>query len=192
MSYFNNKKNVEQYIKITEGYDGSKLINILKLHLKEGSTLLELGMGPGKDLDILKDYFKVTGSDNSKAFLDYYKENNNNANVLLLDAVTLDTTNTYDCIYSNKVLQHLNIDEHKKSIESQYRILNKDGRIFHTFWYGEGEEEYDGLRFTYYKEEDIKRLYSNKFDIIEIKRYDEEEEGDSIYIVAKKKHSKNT
>lgn len=39
---------------MAEGYDGEELIKILKEYLPEKSTLLELGMGPGKDLDILK------------------------------------------------------------------------------------------------------------------------------------------
>ena len=35
----------------------------------KGSTLLELGMGPGKDLDLLKKTYSVTGSDSSKIFV---------------------------------------------------------------------------------------------------------------------------
>ena len=30
MGYWNNKNNVEEYIKIAEGYDGKELIEILK------------------------------------------------------------------------------------------------------------------------------------------------------------------
>ena len=31
MSYYDDEKNVEQYIKMAEGYDGQLLINILRL-----------------------------------------------------------------------------------------------------------------------------------------------------------------
>ena len=55
MGYWNNKKNIEEYIKMSEGYDGRKLIKILKKFLPEGSSVLELGMGSGKDLDILNE-----------------------------------------------------------------------------------------------------------------------------------------
>ncbi len=58
MTYFNDKEKVSQYIEMAQGFDGKELIGILKKHLKEGSTVLELGMGPGKDLDILKSTIK--------------------------------------------------------------------------------------------------------------------------------------
>jgi len=72
MGYFDSEKTVEEYIEMVEGYDGAELINALKGYLPKGSTLLELGMGPGKDLDILKESYLVTGSDSSQIFVDRY------------------------------------------------------------------------------------------------------------------------
>ncbi len=46
MAYFDERKNVEDYIKMAEGYDGRELIAVLKKYLLAGSTVLELGMGP--------------------------------------------------------------------------------------------------------------------------------------------------
>ena len=63
MEYFDSREKVENYIKMVDGDDGRDLINILKKHLSPGSTVLELGMGPGKDLEILAETFSVTGSD---------------------------------------------------------------------------------------------------------------------------------
>ena len=54
---------------MAEGYNGKALIDILKKFLPKGSTILELSMGPGKDLNLLKKYYTVTGSDISKIFL---------------------------------------------------------------------------------------------------------------------------
>lgn len=51
---------VQEYIEMVEGYDGTELINVLKNYLPKGSSLLELGMGPGKDLDLLKKTYSVT------------------------------------------------------------------------------------------------------------------------------------
>ena len=107
MGFFDTKKGVEQYIKMAEGYDGAELIKILQKYLPANSTVLELGMGPGKDMDILKKSYAVTGSDNSQVFLDKYKEKYREADLLLLDAITLQTDRKFDCIYSNKVLHHL-------------------------------------------------------------------------------------
>ena len=88
MSYFDDEKNVFEYIKMAEAYDGKELIAVLQTHLKRGAKVLELGMGPGKDLDILNRSYKATGSDNSQVFLDIYRKKNKSANLLLLDAKT--------------------------------------------------------------------------------------------------------
>jgi len=62
---------------------------------------LELGIGLGKDFNILKKSYAVTGSDNSQVFLDKYKQKHPDADLLFLDAVTIQTDRKFDCIYSN-------------------------------------------------------------------------------------------
>ena len=74
MDYFDSEKNVIDYIKMVDGYHVTELINELRPYLKEGTTVLEIGMGPGVDLEILAKYYKVTGSDSSKIFVDRYKK----------------------------------------------------------------------------------------------------------------------
>ena len=69
MRYFDSEENVDAYIAMAEGYDGAELIALLRRYLPEGSSVLELGMGPGKDLDLLRPSYRVTGSDTSRAFL---------------------------------------------------------------------------------------------------------------------------
>jgi cyclopropane fatty-acyl-phospholipid synthase-like methyltransferase len=59
MGYFDERKNVDAYIQMAEGYDGRELITILKKRLPAGSTVLELGMGPGIDLDLLAESYTV-------------------------------------------------------------------------------------------------------------------------------------
>ena len=65
MMYFDDEKNVAEYIKMADGYDGREFIPILRAHLEDNATVLELGMGPGKDFELLSKYFRVTGSDRS-------------------------------------------------------------------------------------------------------------------------------
>ena len=187
MGFFDNENNVQEYLKIADGYDGTELIKILKTHLRKDASVLELGMGPGKDLDILKKSFKVTGSDSSEVFLDLYRKNNPDADVILLDAVTLKIDKQFDCIYSNKVLMHLKTEELKKSFLRQKQIVKKGGILFHSFWHGEKEEEFNGLRFVYYTEETIKKAIGDSFELIEFKQYKEMEKDDSFYIVLKNK-----
>lgn len=52
MGHLDVPANVRGYIRMAEGYDGAGLIAVLRKYLPAGSTLLELGMGPGKDLDL--------------------------------------------------------------------------------------------------------------------------------------------
>ena len=171
---------------MVEGYDGKELIGILKGHLPAGSTLLELGMGPGKDLDILSSDYAVTGSDHSSVFLDIYRKTNPDADVLLLDALDINTDRKFDCIYSNKVLVHLTKQELKRSIKRQTDILNPGGLVFHSFWKGDRTEEMNGLIFTYYSEALLTDLFRTIYDILDISSYGEMEEEDSIYVLARK------
>lgn len=187
MEYFDDSKNVQDYLRMAEGYDGKELIESLKEHLSPGSSVLELGMGPGKDLDILSETFRVTGSDSSPVFLDLYREKHPDADILQLDAVTLETNRSFDCLYSNKVLQHLKRADLAASFLRQYEILNSDGLLFHSFWWGDREEEMKGLRFVYYTEETIRPLIGDVFEWVEFSRYKEMKKDDSFYLVLKRK-----
>lgn len=186
MGFFDDEKNVQEYIRMAEGYDGKALIDILKGHVHQDATVLELGMGPGKDCDILRQFYRVTGSDNSAVFLERYRKTHPDADLLLLDAVHIDTQRTFDCIYSNKVLHHLTTSELQTSFQRQCDVLNEDGIMFHSFWHGQGEEEHHGLLFVYYTETDIREMLEPHFLVLDIQRYSEIEEDDSFYVVAKK------
>ncbi len=186
LGFFDTEKNVFEYIKIAEGYDGRELISILEGILPPSSTVLELGMGPGKDLDILSENFKVTGSDLSKVFIDLYRKKNPGADLLLLDAVTLKTPRKFDCIYSNKVLQHISKDDLKASFQRQGEILNDNGILFHTFWKGDREEMMDDLLFVYHTVDGLKELIGDRFQMIRSEIYTEMEENDSILIILRK------
>ena len=68
MGFYDEERNVETYVEMAEGFDGRELVDVLKKHLAPGSTVLELGMGPGKDLALLAEAFGATGSDRSQVF----------------------------------------------------------------------------------------------------------------------------
>lgn len=186
MGYFDDMKNVKEYIKMAEGYDGKFLIEILKKHLKSGSTILELGMGPGKDFAILSRSFKVVGSDNSRIFINLFKMRNKKVDLLLLDARTIETERKFDCIYSNKVLHHLTKSELKESLQRQRNALNENGLLFHSFWKGNKEEMHHGLRFVYYTEDELIAIAGEGFEVIEIEVYSEMSKKDSLYLILKR------
>ncbi len=186
MSYYDEQKTVREYISMAEGYDGKLLIAALSSHLDEGAQVLELGMGPGKDLDLLSERYRVTGSDRSQTFIDLYLEKNPKADVLRLDAVTLEMDRSFDCIYSNKVMQHLSDSELRKSIERQSQLLNEGGFVLHSFWKGSGVEENHRLKCFNRLERDIESVFAGSFKILELKTYKEFDPDDSIYVIAKR------
>jgi len=186
MGFFDNQKNINQYLKMAEGYDGRDLITVLKKYLPADSTVLELGMGPGKDLDILAVDYDVTGSDNSNIFLEMYRKQNPEADLLKLDAVTLETDRKFDCIYTNKVLHHLTKADLVRSLLRQKALLAEKGLLMHSFWLGDKDEEFEGLRFVYYMENELIKLTESKFTILETDRYKEMEPDDSFYILMQK------
>ena len=89
----------------------------------------------------------------------------------------------FDCIYSNKVLQHLTKNECFKSLKKQKSILNQKGIIFHSFWYGDKTEDYDGLLFVRYKINELKKIVKNDYDILKTQRYKEFKKNDSFYMI---------
>ena len=187
MTYFEDKKNIEIYIKMAEGYDGRALIELLKTYLVPDSRVLELGMGPGVDFEILSESFQATGSDYSEAFVNRYLNAHPEADVLVLDAIKMDIDRSFDGIYSNKVLQHLTREQVVESIHNQLAVLPSGGIMFHSLWYGDHEEEHHGLLFIYYTEATFARLLGDGVEILASDRYTELEIDDSIYFVLKKK-----
>jgi SAM-dependent methyltransferase len=187
MEFFKDERNVEDYVEMVEGFDGRELIEILRTHLEPGSTVLEIGMGPGKDLGILTETYDVTGSDYSEVFVERYRAQNADADLMLLDARTLETDRTFDCIYTNKVLMHLSREEMETSLSRQKDLLNEGGILFHSFWKGDKVEVHKGLRFVYYLEPHLEEMFGVDFEVVAMDTYKDLDDDDSIYLVARKK-----
>ena len=187
MSYFDDERNVEEYISMAEGYDGRQFIPVLRRYLKDGAKVLELGMGPGKDFELLSEYFQVTGSDYSQVFIDRFRKDHPEADLVLLDAVTMKIERKFDCIYSNKVMNHLSKEQLRESLVNQAEVLNERGILLHTFWYGDKEEDLAGLHFTYYTEQTFNQWVGDEYDLLESVKYAEMEVNDSIYFLLRKK-----
>lgn len=185
MGFYDKQENIESYSKFTPTHDGADLIRVLRRYLDEDSTVLELGIGPGKDFERLSKHYKVTGSDHSSVFLERYRRKNPRADLIQLDARTLDTDKTFDCIYSNKVLIHLRQDELRQSLLRQKELLNANGLLLHSFWHGDKEDVYADLRITFYTEQQIRDLMQDSFDILELKKHAKMTAGDSVYVLAR-------
>lgn len=186
MDYFDSEKNVEDYIRMADGYDGRDLIARLAQWLPADATVLELGMGPGKDLDMLLRRYRATGSDASQVFVERYLKAHPGADVLRLDAVALDTDRRFNGVYSNKVLHHLTQDDMRASLRRQAVLLEENGIALHTLWRGNGEEEMHGLRFVYYSVAEARAAVPDGLEVVEAEIYTEMEKDDSICLVLRK------
>jgi SAM-dependent methyltransferase len=186
-NYYNEEENVANYIKFTPAHDGALLVDVLGAQLTSESSVLELGIGPGKDFKLLSKRFQMTGSDFSNVFLERYRKLDPAADLLLLDARTLETERTFDAVFSNKALIHLVPDDLQRSFARQHAVLNGGGLIMHSFWYGEGVNHFNDLRLVYHNEKDLERMLSPSFDIIALEQHAKMADGDSIYVLARKK-----
>ncbi|MEZ9232490.1 trans-aconitate 2-methyltransferase [Vibrio amylolyticus] len=186
MSFYDSAENVDKYIEMCEGYDGSNLHELLSQHLKNKSSLLELGCGAGNDIAVFKKIYNVTGSDNSLEFLSRCKLKYPDVDFVQLDAFRLNIDKRFNCIFSNKVLHHLSEAQLRESLKKQSNLLSNNGVIAHSFWLGEGCDEIHGLRFNYYSKEQIMSIVSEYFNIIDTINYQEFKENDSLFIVAQK------
>ncbi len=189
MDYFKNRKNVDLYTEMMAGYDNNFVINELSKILPKGSSLLEIGMGTGVDLKTLSGDYDVIGSDSSHLFVEDFKKKSD-IEVMVLDAVDININRQFDCIYSNKVLQHLSKEDFIKSLNSQREHLSSNGIIFATLWVGEYREEFefDGqLRFIYYDEATLKNLIPHELQLEQLIYYSEFEVNDSLIMVLSRK-----
>ena len=75
----------------------------------------------------------------------------------------------------------------KKSLQRQKEILNPNGIVFHSFWKGSKTEDIEGLLFTYYEMNDLKKMTESNFDVLTIETYAEMEKDDSIYVILRNK-----
>lgn len=185
--FYHDKETVSQYIEMAKDVNSEELIEKFKNYLPKDSTVLELGSGPGTDWNILRRYFNVTGSDYSEEFISRLRSIYPEGNFVLLDATNPETEIVYDGIYSNKVLIHLNDSELNNSILRQSQILKKGGYICHSFWKGEGTENYNGLFVNNQTAESLEKLFSIYFNIIVLEEYKEFEDNDSLLLIGEVK-----
>jgi trans-aconitate methyltransferase len=186
-NYYEKAENVDSYKKFTPTHDGALLIDVLSEHLPAEAAVLELGIGPGKDFERLSRRYRMTGSDFSQLFLRQYREQDPAADLLHLDARTLETERTFDAIYSNKALIHLSSDELRQSFARQHSLLNDNGLILHSFWAGEGEDTFNELKLVYHNKQDLTKMLATSFDIVALEKHAKMADDDSIYVLARKK-----
>lgn len=159
--------------------DLTALCDILSLHLPVGSSLLELGSGAGEDISFLSSHFRVTASDISAPLVEQLRIRNDVDSVLLLDAITFIAEKTFNCIFSNKLLQHLTDDEIARSLARQHEALSPGGIIAHTLWATEASD-------IAQHSESIIGMIEAQFKVLALYTFDAFLPADSLLIIAGK------
>lgn len=189
MGFYDSEQNVDAYVRMAQGIDGRELVAVLERHLSTGSSVLEIGMGPGKDLPWLGRRFRATGSDSSRIFVDRVSGSDPGADVLTLDAVTLHTDRRFDAIYSNKVLHQLPPDDLARALRAQYRVLKPAGIALHSLWHGDRLEVDGDEHCQYYTAQTFADQVAGLFEIVETGAYTEMEDDDSLYVVLRRQRA---
>lgn len=187
MSFYDDSDNVDKYIEMCKDYNGSNIYQSLQSQLSDDKKLLELGSGPGFDIPFLHEHYQVTGSDLSEQFLMRCRNKFPHIQFLKLDVLNINVTESFDCIYSNKVLHHLTEEQLQLSLLQQVKALDSGGIIAHSFWIGEEDMEMEGLLFNYYRKERLLEIISENFSILSTLSYQEFEASDSLFLIAKLK-----
>lgn len=182
-----SKKNKNEFVNTSTGKDGTQLIKFLKNYLPEKSSVLLLGIGSGRDINLLSEYYNVTGSDFSKLLLNVFQKSNPNADLINLDLIELKTNRKFDAIFSNKVLHQMPEAELNKSLHNQLNLLNNNGFVIHSFWTGNKVEDHHGLQWTYYTEDSLIKQVPKEYKVLELETFKENFDHDSIYLILQKK-----
>ncbi len=183
MDYFAKRENVEQYKRMLADYDNSWMMQQVRRALPQGSSLLELGMGTGVDLLSLAEDYHVLGSDHSPLFVEDFRAQHADIDVCVLDAVDFSLEQRFDCIFSNKVLQHLSPAQAKASLCCQQKHLAPGGMVLMSLWRGPHRTEFmDTLRFVYYEVHDLLRIVPDGLHIEQVCLYTEMETDDSMLV----------
>eukprot|EP01059_Diplonema_ambulator_P014325 TRINITY_DN251_c0_g1_i2.p1 TRINITY_DN251_c0_g1~~TRINITY_DN251_c0_g1_i2.p1 ORF type:complete len:194 (+),score=75.22 TRINITY_DN251_c0_g1_i2:58-639(+) len=192
MKIYETPEGADMYTEMRGGADFSEHKDTLVKHIGDGSTLLELGMGPANDYAWMRNVFKVTGSDYSEVFLGRAKEKFPEGDFMLLNAKTMDTERRFDAIFSNKVYQHFDLPTTKIAMAAQAKVLNDHGTIAHTFWVGKDTvETHEGMTFYNHSKENLTAAIEEAgFTIVFTHDYNEcenrEDEFNSVFVIAKK------
>ena len=150
-----------------EGTSGPLPLQVVRLHddlaarLPEGSEVLEIGSGPGRDARALEERgLRVRRTDVTPAFVERLRVQGYDADVL--DPLRDDLGGPYDGVYANAVLLHLSPDECTETLRRLRAATRTGGPLALTLKEGEGggwstHGDVRGARhFTYWRAEELR------------------------------------
>lgn len=113
-------------------------LEFIKEYVKHGSSILDIGCGNGRLLDMFRDEeIEYTGIDFSKQLITIAKhERGSKGTFLQGSALSLPfENNSFHTVFSIAVLHHIPSKEHRRQFVSEaYRVLKPDGICVFTVW----------------------------------------------------------
>lgn len=147
----------DKYASATTDMVNSVEMDLLLKYLPDGDNkILDVGCAFGRDsYEFINRGLSVTGIDMSKVLLKRAREQRPNIEFQLMDVRDLKFPDkTFNGIWCNAVLLHLNDSDLVKALNELRRVLVKDGAIAISFKLGDGEktfvEDFSAKQERYY------------------------------------------
>ena len=122
------KWNPNLYMKFSSERVQPSIDLVNRINPVEFESIIDIGCGPGNSTQILANRWgeaQITGLDRSPAMIKKAKEDYPDKKWIISDALTYETENKFDLVFSNAVIQW--IPNHKKLLEKFYDMLTDKG-----------------------------------------------------------------
>ena len=159
----------------------ARVVRILTEHLNPGSRILELGSGQGDDIKSLNEVFRVTGSEKDLAIVEKLNQTFPGLVFEKVDARNVVVKESFDCIYSNRVLHHFDETDLENSLDSQVSTLRANGLLAHLVW----NRDRLGEKGSHPSKSEWKHIFSQVGEIVEFKEMDYLIERDLLLFVVR-------
>ena len=161
LDYYNS--NSKQYFDKTSSVALDAWWGIADKHITNGSVILDLGSGSGRDLKYFsQQHDRVIGLDYSLSLAKIAHDHSHKP-VIQADMRTIPfKQDAFDVVWSMAVLHHLQKQDVSTALMEIKRILKNKGKVFVSVKQGEGEEiSNEGRFFAYYTVHEWERVLTS-------------------------------